>query len=211
MPQTESEEYVWLGEGMETGDSSEPQDQASAPGSGGAGGDSSAGGTSGTGGANATGGTSATGGATGTGGASGTGGAGTGGAAGTGAWRTANLTWYTSYPDPGSEECIYYNGCTWAGYFAALQGQQTEEWVKANNIAAVHSKDFPTYKLKTFRLRQGSLEIDVTVYDMCADSDCDGCCTKNSASTGFLIDIEKYTAERFGTRSGIVEWMCLDC
>jgi hypothetical protein len=127
------------------------------------------------------------------------------------AWRTADLTWYTSYPDPGSEECIEYNGCTWAGQFAALPDKMPESWVAANNIAAVHGKDFERYRLKTLRLRQGTRQIDVVVYDMCSDSDCSGCCSANSSNTGFLIDIESYTADRFGTRSGIVEWMCLDC
>lgn len=129
----------------------------------------------------------------------------------TSTWRKANLTTFTSYPDPGSEECIAYSGCTWAGQFAALDGKQPESWVKANNIAAVHSKDFGTYELKTLRLRQGTKEIDVKVYDMCADTDCSGCCTANAKSTGFLIDLEKYTTERFGTSSGTVEWTCLDC
>jgi len=127
------------------------------------------------------------------------------------AWRKANLTWYTSYPDPGSEECIKYSGCEWSGQFAALPSKMPESWVKANNIASVHSKDFAAYKLHTLRLRQGTHQIDVKVYDMCADSDCSGCCTANSKSTGFLLDIEKYTAERFGANSGIVEWVCLDC
>lgn len=130
---------------------------------------------------------------------------------GTLTWRKANLTWFTSYPDPGSEECLEYNGCTWAGYFAALDGKQTESWVKAHNIIAVHEKDFSKYRLKTFRLKQGTHQIDAVVYDMCSDSDCDGCCTKNASSTGFLIDVEKYTAERFGTRDGIVDWTCLNC
>ena len=116
-----------------------------------------------------------------------------------------------SYPAPGSEECIEYNGCEWAGQFSALPSKMPESWVQANNIASVHSKDFAAYKLKTLRLRQGTKQIDVKVYDMCADSDCSGCCTKNSSSTGFLIDIEKYTAARFGTKSGVVEWTCLDC
>jgi hypothetical protein len=124
--------------------------------------------------------------------------------------RKANLTWFESYPDPGSEECIKYNGCTWAGQFAAVNGKQPESWVKANNICAVHEKDFAKYKLKTLRLTQGSKTIDVKVYDMCSDSDCDGCCTEN-AKTGFLIDVEKYTAERFGTRDGTVDWVCVDC
>jgi hypothetical protein len=46
---------------------------------------------------------------------------------------------------------------------------------------------------------------------MCSDSDCDGCCTANSSNTGFLIDLESYTKERFGSGSGVVEWYCLDC
>ena len=126
-------------------------------------------------------------------------------------WNQANLTNYTSYPDPGSEECIKYNGCKWAGYFAFIDGQQTEEWVQNHNIIAIHSKDADQYKLKTFRLRQGHHEIDAVVYDMCSDTDCDGCCTENSAETGFLIDIESYTMERFGSGDGIVEWKCMDC
>ena len=121
------------------------------------------------------------------------------------------MTNFTSYPDPGSDECIKFNGCTWAGQFAGIDGKQTEEWVKAHNIAAVHSKDFPTYKLKTLRLRKDGETIDVTVYDMCADSDCSGCCTENAMPSGFLIDVEHYTAERFGVSDGQVEWACLDC
>ena len=128
-------------------------------------------------------------------------------------WQKANLTQYESYPDPGSEECIKFNGCKWAGYFAFVEGKQPQSWVKANNIAAVHSKDAAAYKLKTLRLRQGTKQIDVKVYDMCSDSDCNGCCTANARENGldFLIDIEKYTVQRFGSGSGIVEWSCLDC
>ena len=157
----------------------------------------------------------ATGGATTGGGGSTSGGqsalGGTTATSGTGEWRSANLTWYESYPDPNSEECVKYNGCTWAGQFAALDGVQPESWVKANNIASVHSKDFDLYKLKTLRLRKGTAQIDVVVYDECADSDCDGCCTANSAETGFLIDLESYTADRFGVRDGIIEFRCVDC
>jgi hypothetical protein len=133
----------------------------------------------------------------------------TGGASGT--WRKANLTNFESYPDPGSAECVQYNGCMWAGEFAFVDGKQPESWVMMNNIAAVHSKDGPMYKLKTLRLRQGTKMIDVKVYDQCSDSDCSGCCTQNAKQTGFLIDIEKYTMQRFGTGDGIVDWMCLDC
>jgi len=127
-------------------------------------------------------------------------------------WHQANLTWYTSWPEPDSEECIEYNGCTWAGYFAGVEGQMTEEWVSQHNIIAVHEKDWKQYKLKTFRLRMNGSTIDAVVYDMCSDSDCDGCCTENAGEIGFLIDIEKYTRERFdGNGYGVVEWTCLDC
>jgi hypothetical protein len=126
-------------------------------------------------------------------------------------WRTANLTNFTSYPQPGSEECEDFNGCSWAGHFAFVNGQQSEAWVMEHNIAAVHSRDADSYALKTLRLRQGPLQIDVTVYDMCSDSDCDGCCTRNASETGFLIDLESYTAERFGASDGLVDWTCLDC
>jgi hypothetical protein len=126
-------------------------------------------------------------------------------------WRAANLTNFTSYPEPGSEECEDFNGCEWAGRFAFLDEQQSEAWVMANNIAAVHSRDGDTYALKTLRVRSDDLRVDVTVYDVCSDSDCGGCCTRNAQETGFLIDLEHYTAERFGMWHGVVEFACLDC
>ena len=130
-------------------------------------------------------------------------------------WNKAVLTWYISWPDPGSEECIVYNGCEWAGYFAGIDGQQTEQWVSEHNIISIHEKDWGKYKLKTFRLRQNGKSIDAVVYDMCSDDDCDECCTKNAGETGFLIDVESYTCERLtGSKEGcdgIVEWTCLNC
>lgn len=130
-------------------------------------------------------------------------------------WNKANLTWYISWPDPGSEECVKYNGCQWAGYFAGLENQQTEEWVSQHNIISIHEKDWDKYMLKTFRLRQNGRYIDAVVYDKCSDSDCDGCCTQNAGQLGFLIDIESYSCERLtGDKEGcdgVVEWVCLDC
>ena len=129
-------------------------------------------------------------------------------------WNKANLTWYTSWPEPGSEECEDYNGCTWAGRFAGVEGQMSEEWVAAHNIIAIHEKDWNQYKLKTFRLSKGGYTIDAQVLDMCSDSDCNGCCTRNANANGhnFLIDIESYTKARFHNQgSGTVEWICLDC
>lgn len=122
------------------------------------------------------------------------------------AWYRANLTHYESYPDPGSDECVIYNGCTWAGQFYGLNGVQPESWVMANNIAAVHLKDWGWLGMKNINLRQGSRRITAKVYDGCSDSDCNGCCTANLAGDGYLIDLEKYTMQRFGSGSGIVEF-----
>lgn len=122
------------------------------------------------------------------------------------AWYRANLTNYESYPAPGSDECVIYNGCLWSGYFYGISGKQPESWVMANNIAAVHLKDWSWLGLKTINLRQGNKRITAKVYDGCADSDCNGCCTANLAGDGYLIDLEKYTMQRFGSGSGIVEF-----
>ena len=120
-------------------------------------------------------------------------------------WKTARKTSYTSYPDPGSEECVKYNGCMWAGQFAACDGKKTEDWVAAHNIVAAFP-DFATLELHDLCLRSGSKTLVVTVYDTCADSDCDGCCTENQGTADQLIDIESYTAARWGVGDGAIEW-----
>jgi hypothetical protein len=122
--------------------------------------------------------------------AGGSGAASTGGSAGAGGsaaaacdtpgltWKSARKTYYTAYPDPNSEECIAYNGCTWAGQFAACNDKKPEAWVEAHNIVAVFP-DFASLKLHDLCLRSGDKTIVVTVLDTCADSDCSGCCTRN--------------------------------
>jgi len=155
-----------------------------------------------TGGSVATGGaTNPTGGTTsGSGGAPATGGAITAGAPGAGGasttrceapnlvWKTANKTHYTSYPDPGSPECIQYNGCTWAGLFAACNDKKPESWVASHDIVALFPLD--PYADHDLCLRSGMNEIVVTAIDTCGDSDCNGCCTRNKGSADALVDIE---------------------
>lgn len=127
-----------------------------------------------------------------------------------GAWYQARLTNYESYPEEGSDECTLYNGCTWAGTFYGLTGQQSANWVASNNIAAVHIKDWSWLGHKRLKLRQGGNRISAIAYDACSDSDCDGCCTNNLAGDGYLIDLEKHTMERFGSGQGIVEFQVCD-
>jgi len=158
-----------------------------------------------------------TGGVTGAGGVTSTGGsAGLGGAAGTGGnstarcddpslvWKSANKTNYTSYPAPGSPECIKYNGCMWAGQFAACSGTKPESWVASHNIVALFPLD--PYADHDLCLRSGSNKIVVTAIDTCGDSDCNGCCTQNKGTADALVDVESYTDARWGVPDGPIEW-----
>ena len=127
-------------------------------------------------------------------------------------WSLANLKWYELHQDPDSEDCVEYDGCEYAGSLEFLgQGQVTEGWIQNTLVAAVHAKDFESYGGHILRLRQGSNQIDVMVYDRCSDSECEGCCTEAIEETSFLIDLEIHTFEQFGANQGIVEWACLDC
>jgi hypothetical protein len=119
-------------------------------------------------------------------------------------WRSGKKTNYTSYPDPGSEECVKYNGCMWAGWFAHCEEQQSEQWVESHNIAAM----FPDagYERHDICIRSGDRSMIVTVYDTCGDSDCDGCCTENKGEADALIDLESFTNERWGLPDGDLEW-----
>jgi hypothetical protein len=120
-------------------------------------------------------------------------------------WKSANKTWYESYPDPGSEECIKYNGCTWAGEFSACDGKKPEAWVQSHNIVSAFP-DFDTLQLHDLCLRSGDKTLVVTVLDTCGDDDCDGCCTQNLGDADELIDIESYTNDRWGVEDGRIEW-----
>jgi hypothetical protein len=120
-------------------------------------------------------------------------------------WKTANKTNFTSYPDPGSEECVKYNGCMWAGLFAACDDKKSETWVSEHDIVAAFP-DFETLELHDLCLRHGNSTLVVTVLDTCADSDCSGCCTQNKGSADELIDMESSTDARWGVDDGPIEW-----
>jgi hypothetical protein len=120
-------------------------------------------------------------------------------------WKTGSKTNYTSYPEPGSEECIVYSGCKYEGRFSACPGKQSIAWVKAQNIAAFFP-DFASVRLHDLCIRAGGKTMVVTVYDTCADSDCNGCCTRNQGQADALIDLESFTNARFSVPDGPVTW-----
>jgi hypothetical protein len=189
---------------------------AGAPNSGGnpgaAGGSASFGGSTGTGGGNPGSGGSSSGGTTGKGGTTGSGGStGTGGSTGSQCdapglvWKTGAKTNFTSYPDPGSVECIQYSGCLYEGQFAGCPNTEPKSWVMAHNIVAVFP-DFNTLKRHDLCLKSGTNTILVTVLDTCGDSDCSGCCTQNKGSADELIDVESFTDARWGVDDGPIQW-----
>lgn len=120
-------------------------------------------------------------------------------------WKKAFLTGYSSYPPPGSKECIEYSGCKWAGQFAYVPGKWSEEKVKETNIVSVYVIGFGDagpYKNKIMAIMDPdtSNTIIANVLDTCADSDTpNNDCSRNAKKSpdGVLIDMEKYTAERF--------------
>jgi hypothetical protein len=127
-------------------------------------------------------------------------------------WRSANKTSFTSYPAPGSPECIQYNGCAYEGQFAACSQTESKAWVAAHNIVSVFpnlhksSNGIGALALHDLCIKSGSKTMVVTVLDECADSDCSGCCTQNKGSAAELIDIESFTDARFGVDDGPIEW-----
>lgn len=134
--------------------------------------------------------------------------------------RPCTLTTYSSYPARGSAEWADYSGGDYAGCFAGQRLRAGPDWVRARNIVAVHSKDFPQYRGKWLfvvdkRTARGLL---VKVLDECNDADTpDSDCSRNKRwhGNGFLIDVEHGTAERllgqrldaqgraFGMRDGL--------
>jgi hypothetical protein len=120
-------------------------------------------------------------------------------------WKTANKTNFTSYPEPGSAECIQYSGCMYEGEFAACNQTETLDWVKAHNIVAVFP-DLKTLKLHDLCLKSGTKTIVVTAIDECGDNDCNGCCTQNKGNKDELIDVESFTNDRWGVDDGPIQW-----
>jgi hypothetical protein len=135
---------------------------------------------------------------------------------------SGSWTYYNAYPkccpnqanyDPTypTTECQYYNGCAHPGSFAAI-GQRSLDFVQSTDIIAFYDNSDPTGA--NFQKKWGNKYITITgtcngitktftalIADTCGNADCNNCCATNSnPTTGYLIDMEYYTAMRqFGT------------
>ena len=122
-------------------------------------------------------------------------------------WRPTTLTTFESYPALNSQECIDFKGCEYKGQFQRTGTKRhTLNWVKDRNIASVHSADFSKFKgdKEWVRVKFRGRTLDARVMDACADKDTKSKkdCTDNKKKSGFLIDLEKYTAARLGYSDG---------
>jgi len=110
-------------------------------------------------------------------------------------------------PTANTDECVQYNGCRWAGYFAYKScsgadvtdndGQCTIDFVQKNNLVSFFSLsgEHQQYRGKKIRIEAKGKTIEALVVDTCGDSDCGGCCSTNAGKStdGFLIDMERET------------------
>jgi hypothetical protein len=72
----------------------------------------------------------------------------------------------------------------------------TRAFVDAVNVAAVHSEDWKAYKYSTVEIKFKGKTAEFQVWDYCADKDCDGCCSDNRGSNGFLLDLDSSAVRR---------------
>ena len=102
-----------------------------------------------------------------------------------GSWFNVNTTYYGRN-----------DGSTGISYPGVLVMKYPIKWKKGRLVypIAVHEKDWPRWSCKILEIKlPNGRTILGHVVDLCRDSDCRGCCSKNisvqGSSTGFLVDI----------------------
>jgi hypothetical protein len=115
-------------------------------------------------------------------------------------WLPASGTLYSSWPKPGSQECVIYEGCKWAGMFSSIEAGENKkkcakgaaymsggngtkkacrfkpETVKSMRMASTSSKDFKRLRGKTLEVmiegNPNNKTTTVVIRDNCNDADC---------------------------------------
>jgi hypothetical protein len=93
--------------------------------------------------------------------------------------------------------------------------------VKTHDLVAFYDNsdpagtNFPSrYGARKIQLSKNGITFNATVADTCHNGDCNNCCSINSNPSGYLVDIEYYTAlRRFGSTDkvdGTIEWKLLN-
>lgn len=135
-------------------------------------------------------------------------------------YQEAVGTYYVSWPNPGSKECVANSGCKWAGLFhhpkltagppqgpcspgaklldggdGTVRCRWPESVVSQWRLASTWENDSSllNQQLEIFIQSTPQRKVLVNVGDVCSDADCDGCCSNNTGKGAYkLIDIEKF-------------------
>jgi hypothetical protein len=113
-------------------------------------------------------------------------------------------------PNADRTECDEYSACSYTGDFAYI-GRKSYDYVKSNNLIAFFSKygDNAAYGGKTIQVMARGKTVTALIADTCGDNDCDGCCTTNAGSSGYLVDMEYHTVvNNFGSISAASGPIC---
>ena len=141
-------------------------------------------------------------------------------------WTPAGWTTYTSYaaccpdspnfdPNADTTECDEFSACSYTGDFAYI-GHQSYNYVRSNNLIAFFSThgDNASFGNKRIRISALGKTVEGLIADTCGDGDCDGCCTQNAGSSGYLVDMEYHTVVNnfgsIGAAQGQVCWQLID-
>jgi hypothetical protein len=100
-------------------------------------------------------------------------------------------------------------------------GHKSYDWVQSHNIVAFYDDSDPTgsnfedtYCNRKVKISKNGVSFEATIVDTCGNGDCDGCCAKNAKPSGYLIDVEYWTAmNNWGTTDaadGQVTFQLLD-
>ena len=107
-------------------------------------------------------------------------------------------------PNYPTTECDLYSACDYPGLFAALNGKQSLQYVQNHSLIAFFNRSDASnshyherHANKNITLVKDDQIFHAVIVDACGDTDCAGCCSANSADTGYLVDLEYYTALRF--------------
>eukprot|EP00808_Paulinella_micropora_P025708 g58618.t1 len=115
----------------------------------------------------------------------------------------------------GSDRMRFFSGCQYKGQFALFNEQKSLSWVQSNNIIAFYDNSDPSgsqwrtrYGGKRVRLSKSyngrTYAWESTIVDTCGDGDCGNCCANNARATGYLVDIEYWSALAvFGTTDAV--------
>jgi hypothetical protein len=82
----------------------------------------------------------------------------------------------------------------------------TPTFLDAVPVVAIHQNNWPLDKYHNIEIKRSNGVVGIVQsWDLCADADCNGCCTTNAKAFGgnYLVDVERRTLQRL---FGMTAW-----